>query len=182
MIDPLVSHALALAFALLLLLGAWHKVTAPVEFRAALGEYRLLPPTLLPLAAMLIPAFESLLGGAWLAGYASSAAPLTAALLGLYAAAIAINLGRGRVHIGCGCGFGAASGKDPPLSWWLVARNLLLGGLALLAALPARDRALGAYDWLTLALVLAAAVALFAGASQLLRNRAAMAVWRTLRE
>jgi len=182
MIDPLVSRALAVAFALLLLLAAWHKVSARAEFLAALGEYRLLPPALLPLAAALIPAGEALLGCAWVAGHAASAAPLTAALLGFYAVAIAINLARGRVYIGCGCGFGGAAGKDPPLSWWLVVRNLLLGGLALLGAWPAADRVLGAYDWLTLMLVLAAAVVLFAGASQLLRNRAAMAVWRTPRD
>jgi len=181
MIDPLVSRALAAGFALLLLLAAWHKVSARAGFRAALADYRLLPPTLLPLAATLIPACEALLGCAWLAGYSSVAGPLTAALLGAYAVAIAINLGRGRVHIGCGCGFGTASREDAPLSWWLVVRNVLLGGLALLAARPAGDRALGAYDWLTLVLALVAAVTLFAGASQLLRHHSSMAVWRVPR-
>jgi hypothetical protein len=182
MTDPLLSRAVAVAFALLWLLTAWHKLSARGTFQAALGEYRLLPPVLVPLAALLIPVCEVLLGLAWLGGFASSAAPLSAGLLAVYAAAIAINLGRGRVHIGCGCGFGGASGEDPPLSWWLVVRNVLLGGLALLGAWPTADRALGAYDWLTLILALAAAVALFAGASQLLRNHAAMAAWRTSRD
>lgn len=182
MIDPLLSRAVAVAFALLLLLSAWHKLSARSEFRAALGDYRLLAPALVPAFALLLPACEALLGGAWLAGHASVAAPLTAALLGIYAAAIAVNLHRGRVHIGCGCGFGRASGGDPPLSWWLVARNVLLGALALLGAWPATDRALGAYDWLTLLLALAAAASLFAGASQLLGNHATMAAWRTSRD
>jgi hypothetical protein len=96
----------------------------------------------------------------------------------MYAAAIAINLRRGRAHISCGCGFGGASGGDQPLSWWLVARNLLLGALALLATLPATSRALGAYDWLTLALALAASGLLYAGASQLMRNGASISSWR----
>jgi len=182
MIDPLVSRALAAAFALLLLLAAWHKVSARAAFRAALTEYRLLPPALLPLAAVLIPVCEAMLGCVWLAGYSSVASPLTALLLGAYAAAIAINLRRGRVHIGCGCGFGGGGGNEPPLSWWLVVRNLLLVGLAVLAARPAGDRVLGAYDWLTLIVVLVAAVTLFAGASQLLRNHSAMAVWRAPRD
>lgn len=182
MIDPVFNRGVAVAFALLLLLSAWHKLSARSEFRAALGDYRLLPPALVPAFALLIPACEALLGFAWLAGYASSAAPLTAALVGVYAVAIAINLRRGRVHIGCGCGFGGASGEDPPLSWWLVARNALLGGLALLGAAPAGGRELGSYDWLTLVLALAAAALLFAGASQLLRNHASMAAWRVPRD
>jgi len=181
MIDPLFSRVLAVAFALMWMLAAWHKLSAREEFGAALGEYRLLPPALLPLAAVLVPACEVLLGIAWLAAPPAGPAVLTAALLLLYAAAIAINLLRGRVHIGCGCGFGG-TGKDLPLSWWLVGRNLLLAGLALAAAWPARERPLGAYDGLTLFLALAAGAVLFAGASQLLRNGAAMAVWRTPRD
>jgi len=182
MIDPLVSRALSVAFTLLLLLAAWHKVSAHAGFRAALAGYRLLPPALLPLAGVLIPASEALLGLAWLAGYGPSAAPLTAALLWVYAAAITINLRRGRVYIDCGCGFGGRSGEDPPLSGWLVTRNLVLGGLALVGAWPVNERVLGAYDWLTLVLATIAAAALFAGGSQLLRNYAAMAAWRTPRD
>jgi hypothetical protein len=182
MIDPLLSRVIAVAFALLWLLAAWHKLSASAAFRATIEEYRLLPAALLPLTTWLIPACEALLGLAWLAGYASFAVPVTVALLLAYAAAIAMNLARGRVHIGCGCGFGGASGEDPPLSWWLVLRNLLLAGLALLGGLPATDRALGAYDWLTMVLALAVLVALFAAASQLLRNGSSMATWRRLRD
>jgi hypothetical protein len=179
MIDPLLHRVVAVAFALLWGLTAWHKLSARADFRAALLDYRLLPPALVPLAARLVPAGEVLLGLAWLTGHASIAAPLTAALLAVYAMAIAINLGRGRVHMSCGCGFGRAAGKDLPLSWWLVARNVVLGGLALTGALPVADRSLGVYDGLSLILMLAAGTVLFAGASQLLRNHSAMAAWRT---
>jgi hypothetical protein len=179
MIDPLLNQAVAAAFALLWWLTAWHKLSARVEFRAALLDYRLLPPGLVPLAAWLIPVGEALLGLAWVTGPASVAGPLSAALLGVYALAIAINLGRGRVHMGCGCGFGSAAGKDLPMSWWLVARNVVLGALALTGALPVADRSLGLVDGLTLILMLAAATVLFTGASQLLRNHSAMAAWRT---
>ena len=183
MIDPLLVRAISVACALLLLLSAWHKVAARDRFIAALGDYRLLPAALLQPAAVLIPASEAVLGVAWLAGHEQGAvAMLTAALLALYAAAIAINLWRGRVHISCGCGFGGASGTDQQLSWWLVARNVLLGAVAVLAALPAASRELGFYDWLMVVLALAACGTLYAGASQLLRNGAAISSWRRLRD
>jgi hypothetical protein len=183
MIDPLLSRTISVAFALLLLLAAWHKVTARDSFTVALGEYRLLPAAVLPLAVVLIAALEAGLGLAWLAGYGPGAvALLTAALLTAYAAAIAINLWRGRVHISCGCGFGGAAAAHQPLSWWLVARNLLLGAVAVVATLPAASRDLGLYDWLTMTLAVVTAGVLYSGASQLLRNGAALASWRRPRD
>jgi len=183
MIDPLLSRTISAAFALLLLLAAWHKVAARDSFTVALGEYRLLPAALLPLAVVLIAGLEAGLGLAWLAGYGSGAVSLlTAALLAAYAAAIAINLWRGRVHISCGCGFGGATAEHQPLSWWLVARNLLLGAVAVVATVPAASRDLGLYDWLTMTLALVTAGVLYSGASQLLRNGAALASWRRPRD
>lgn len=183
MIDPLVGRAIATAFALLWLLAAWHKVSAGERFVATLGEYRLLPATWTRPVARLLPFVEAALGLAWLTGLAPGwIASLTAGLLGAYALAIAINLGRGRVHIGCGCGLGAASGDDPALSWWLVLRNLALGAVALAAVLPSTERDLGLLDGLTLVFALLACVALYSGASQLLRNGAAIASWRKSRD
>ena len=182
MIDPLVGRAIATAFALLWLLAAWHKVAAGERFVATFSEYRLLPEAWTRPVARLLPFVEAALGLGWLTGLAPGwVAPLTAALLGAYASAIAINLVRGRVHIGCGCGLGAATGDDPALSWWLVARNLLLGAVAMTAVLPPSARELGLLDWLTLVLALLACIALYSGASQLLRNGAAIASWRKSR-
>lgn len=182
MIDPLLGRAIAMAFALLWLLAAWHKVSASERFVAALGEYQLLPMAWTRPVARLLPFFEAALGLAWLTGLAPGwIAALTAALLGAYALAIAVNLGRGRVHIGCGCGLGGASGDDQPLSWWLVARNLSLGAVAMTAVLPASQRELGLLDGVTLVLALLASVALYSGASQILRNGAAIASWRKSR-
>jgi hypothetical protein len=183
MIDPLVGRAIATAFALLWLLAAWHKVSAGERFVATLGEYRLLPAAWTRPVARLLALVEAALGLGWLTGLASGwIAPLTAALLGAYAVAIAINLSRGRVHIGCGCGLGAATGDDPPLSWWLVARNLALGAVAMAALLPVSRRELGLLDWMTLVFALLACVALYSGASQLQRNGAAIAAWRKSRD
>jgi hypothetical protein len=183
MIDPLVGRAIAMAFALLWLLAAWHKVTAGERFVATLREYRLLPAAWARPVAGLLAFAEAALGLSWLVGLAPGwTALLTAALLVAYALAIAINLGRGRVHIGCGCGLGTTKGDDPSLSWLLVARNLALGAVAMAAALPAFQRELGLLDWVTLVFALLASVALYAGASQLLRNGAAIAAWRKSRD
>jgi hypothetical protein len=183
MIDPLVGRVIAAAFALLWLLAAWHKVSARDRFLAALGDYRLLPESSWRPLARVIPVFEAALGLAWLTRFAPGVvAILTAALLGVYAAAIAINLWRGRVHIGCGCGFGVASADDPPLSWRLVIRNLLLGAVAIVAVLPPVSRDLGWIDGLTLVFTLLASTLLFAGTTQLMRNGAAIASWRKPRD
>lgn len=182
MIDPLFGRVVAAAFALLLLSAAWHKLSANAAFRAALAEYQLIPVAMLPLAAWLLPCCELLLAVAWLAGHATAAAPLTALLLAVYALAMALNLLRGRVYIGCGCSLGGSPASDTPLSWWLVVRNLLLSGLALLGALPTTGRTLGTHDRLTVVLATLACIVLFAGASQLLRNRAGMAAWRRPRD
>jgi hypothetical protein len=183
MIDPLVGRLIATAFALLWLLAAWHKLSAGERFVATLAEYRLLPATLARPVARLLPFLEAALGFGWLTGFAPGwIASLTAGVLGAYAIAIAINLGRGRVHIGCGCGLGTASGDDPALSWWLVVRNLVLGAVAMAALLPPSPREPGLLDWLTLVFALLASVALYSGASQLLRNGAAIASWRKSRD
>jgi hypothetical protein len=180
MIDPLASRVLALALGLLLLVAAWHKLAARDAFVAALEDYRLLPDGLVRPVAWLLPVVEVALGLLWLAGLARAGTALaTGVLLATYAAGMAINLRMGRWNIGCGCGFGgAASGREQPLSWWLVLRNLLLIAAAALAALPSAPRALGAYDRLTLALALAALAVLHSGVSQRMRNGAAIAVWR----
>ena len=182
MIDPLLARTIAFGCAALLLFAAWHKISTQREFVAALGEYRLLPQLLLRPTGVVLPAAEAALGLGWLTGFAPQVvALLSAALLGVYAVAMAINLWRGRVHISCGCGFGGASGEDQPLSWWLVARNLVLAAVAASAALPTGNRELGRIDWLMVVLALLACTALYCAASQLLRNDAAIAIWRTPR-
>lgn len=104
-----------------------HRATLP----AVIANYRLLPPAAVHPAAALLPPAELLLAAALLAGgYAAAWAALpAAALLTLFAGAMAFNLRRGRARIDCGCGIG---GLHQPLRMALVRRNL-----ALAAALPA---------------------------------------------
>ena len=109
-------------------------------------------------------------------GYAGWSAAL---LLVVFTLAVAINLFRGRREIDCGC---FSSELKQRLSWWLVVRNVVLGGLALWCG--ARDfgvhPASGA-EWLlgvgaavTVATIYAGAASL-SGASQLAAaNRASV--------
>lgn len=182
MTDPLLARFVAAGLALLLLSAAWHKLASRTEFAAALREYRLLPGVLLGPVALLLPLLEAALALAWLAGTARGVvAAATAGLLLLYAAAMAVNLWRGRADIDCGCGLGAGRGAGR-LSWWLVARNALLAAVAAAAALPVAPRASARFEPVVLVLAILAAVLLYAGASQLLRNGAAMASWRMSRD
>jgi hypothetical protein len=178
MIDPLLQFLLALGYAALLLAAAVHKARAPAAFAATLVEYRLLPASWSRTAALLLTGVEALLGIAWLSGAGrSGVAFATAALMLVYATAIAVNLFRGRVHIVCGCGLGRPAASDDPLSWWLVARNVGLAVLALLCVLPASPREIGAYDWLTVILAMSGSALLLGAATQLARNRRQMSAW-----
>lgn len=125
----IVRAALAVLFATAL----WHKARAPREFSEALGNYRLMPAVVVPVAAGGVLLAESVV----LAGLLVPALPvapfaaLGAALLLAYALGIAINLGRGRTAIDCGChGF---SGRQQ-IAGWMVLRNLVLATGALLLA------------------------------------------------
>jgi hypothetical protein len=179
MIDPLFTLAAQWALGLLLLGAAWHKLRGWQVFPAIVDDYRLLPGFLIRPAAMLLVPLEALLGSAWLlAPYQLLLSGLTAALLGLYAAAIAINLLRGRRHIDCGCSFGLSQAAAAELSWWLVLRNGALAALAFLPALPQSGRELGVLDGFGLAAALLLAVLLLLALGQLQANRSAMQPWR----
>lgn len=179
MIDPLLVVLVSMALGLLLAGAALHKATAFGQFAAAVREYRLLPPFMVTPVALLLAVTEGAVAIAWFsAPLRSMAATVTAVLFAVYAAAIAINLGRGRVHVHCGCSLGGAAGSSPLLSWRLVLRNLVLIALALIPLLPVSGRTFAALDWATLGAALAALGLLYAGASQLSRNDAAISSWR----
>lgn len=132
----------------LFLLGAAAKARDFTTFTGTLGNYDLLPEALVTPVAAVIAAAEFAAGaGAIIAMAIGSQLAMAgiAALLLLYGAAMGINIARGRDHIDCGClGFGTARAS---LGWELVARNILLAGVALaVAALPVDPRPLGAID------------------------------------
>jgi uncharacterized membrane protein YphA (DoxX/SURF4 family) len=95
-----------------------------------IGNYRVLPEALAPLASWLLPPLELFLGLALLVPTSWSGL-VAAGLLLLFTAAIITNLVRGRAYIDCGC---FQSGLRQELGWELVLRNVALLGIAVYAA------------------------------------------------
>jgi hypothetical protein len=81
-----------------------------------------------------------------------------AGLLLAYGALISLNIVRGRTEIDCGCSFGPHPER---LSSALFVRNGFLAVIALVAASPASDRALGAFDFAMIALFVSTAAAFY---------------------
>jgi hypothetical protein len=176
-LDPLISTIISIALGLMFLMAAVHKFSDLARFQAVLADYRVMPASIVPVLAALLPLGEVLLGLCWLFSNLSVWLP-TAGLLALYTAGIAINLLRGRVHISCGCGFGNSTGADDALSWGLVMRNALLIAAALVTILPVSVRAYEILDYVTLVAALLASILLFTATNQLIRNQGAINTWR----
>lgn len=147
--DPVLHLTLRASLALLFASAAIHKARDFPLFRETLRIYRVLPEALVPLAAGATLGAELFVAVALLAplvGVDGASGALV--LLAIYSMAIAINLARGRREIDCGCG-GPASRQ--PISGWLLARNLLLAGVAFMVLTSVRARPLLWLDWLTMA-------------------------------
>ena len=154
--DPLWHETLALALAALFAAAGVLKVRAFREWPQVLENHRLLPARLLRPVAIALPIAElsvalgllaapghAASGAAWRAVF-TVAVLAAASLLVLFALAIGINLRRGRILIDCGCLGGRLR---QPLAPWMVGRNLVLAGAALLLLMPSSGRALTLLDW-----------------------------------
>jgi hypothetical protein len=166
----LVGAICRIGMAAILAQSAWHGLRDVPAHAAALAGYRLLPASLVPVAAWVLPILT--LAAALLLivpASAAAGAALGAALMLLFTGAIWINLRRGRMHIDCGCG--GAQGQH--ISRSLVVRNIVL--LAVLASAFASP-ATGALDGASLICMAGGAAsfsALYFTANQLIANRAA---------
>ena len=165
MIDPAIGALLAGALALLFASAALHKLRGLPQFAAALRAYRVLPESLAAFA-WLVPLLELIIAASLLVRSSrAGACAAGAALLSVYAAAIAINLQRGRRDLACGCG---GPNERRPIAPWMVARNLLLAALLAALLLPWRARALDAADALTIGAGTAVAALLYMSLERLL--------------
>jgi uncharacterized membrane protein YphA (DoxX/SURF4 family) len=164
-LDPALEALLAGCFALLFASAALHKLLDLPRFAAVLEAYQLFPVPLARLA-WVVPMLELALALGLLAGVLRPVAALAgAALLALYAGAIAINLRRGRFDLTCGCG---AAGERRAIAPWMLWRNLALAGLLCAAALPLKARPLLTTDYLTVSAGVAVAALLYASVDRIL--------------
>lgn len=102
-----------------------HKVTAWPRFKAAFGAYQIVAERYVGLVAGGLVVAESVTLISLLL-LRPVGLLLAAGLLTTYGVAIAVNVRRGRRQIDCGCG-----DEPTPVSWTLVARNMLLISLSL---------------------------------------------------
>jgi hypothetical protein len=164
MLDPAIGTLFAGAFALLFASAALHKARAPAHFAQVLRAYRLLPASLN--VSWGVPVLELAVAAALLLPATRTIAALSgAALLLVYAFAMAVNLKRGRRDLACGCG-GAHEGR--PIGVWMVWRNLGLAGLLGALCLPGSALPLQAVDFLTVGAGVAVAALLYMSTDRLL--------------
>lgn len=162
--DPVVAVTLRVALALLFASAATHKLRDLAAFRATLADYRILPDATVPLAAVAVAVMEPTIA-AMLLAWPAAGAPAAAALLLLYAGAIALNLARGRRHIDCGC---AGPAARRPIGAGLVARNVVLAAAALVTLAPAASRTLVWVDVATIVVATVTVALLYGAADRLL--------------
>ena len=176
-VDPLLPLTLSLAFGVLFLSAACHKLRNVPRFQGILLDYQIMPGVLVPTAARLLIGAEFAVGMAWFAQLPVAAA-VSAILLTGYTIAISINLSRGRTYITCGCGL--TGHADETLTLGLIWRN----GLLILAlgacGLPTAPRSIGLADYAVAVIGLVVAMLLYVAASQLLANQAAIQTWRSI--
>jgi hypothetical protein len=171
--DPVLDLVVRGGLTLLLAAAALHKLADPARFRATLGEYRVLPAPAVGVASALVVGTELVLAVALLVPATRTVGLLAgAALLAVYAAAIAVNLLRGRTDLDCGC---LASGGGRAISWWLVGRNVALAALATASVAPAAARPLGWIDAVTFVGALTTTALSWVAMDGLLANRAGVA-------
>jgi hypothetical protein len=172
-LDPTISWIVTLGAVALFGTAAAHKLGDWRRFSAALGNYRLLPESLIPASAVVVVALELATVGLLLAPMMRPAgAVLAAALLALYAIAIGVNLLRGRASIDCGC---LGVGRRAPINPWMVGRNLALAAIVLLAAVPRGSRALAPLDIVTIAGAVLSLAALYSTQGALSRTARSVA-------
>jgi hypothetical protein len=163
----LVVIAVAWMLALVFAHALFHKLREPTRFRASMAAYALLPAVLVAPVAGVVMVLEAAAVFALLLG-SNFGVLLAALLLAGYAVAIAINVVRGRTHLDCGCG-----DEPVPVSWAVVARNVLLVVVAIWAAAigPQTVSATGPWGLIFSAASAAVGFGIFLIVEQLLANR-----------
>lgn len=165
--DPVIVRAVSAALSIILILGALTKLRDIDLFRYAVENYRLLPAALVLPFAWAFALLELLAGvGLVLQVTQAGAAVLALGVMAMATGAVALSLQRGLDRIECGCGTGGQR-----ISWGLVGRNIVLSALIALCLGGEIPRELATIDYLSVAGVALALLAIYASANQLLANQ-----------
>ena len=173
MLDPTILYGLLGGFGLLFALSALEKYQDIPAFRQQLIDYRILPPLLIPFAAISIIAAEVISATLLITKAYPWGVALGVLIQVTYASGILINLLRGRTHIDCGC-LGSRGGG---ISYFHVASNLLLIGLLAVCTLPLSERPLVWLDYLVIVITVAVCLMVYATMTLLIANHAQQRLW-----
>ena len=124
--DPLVILIACGVLIAVFVRAIWHKLSDFDVFKASFADYEILPQNLVRSGVARPSAGRGRhRGGPGDTADAAGGRHRRHFAPRLYGGAIAVNLRRGRYLIDCGCG-----GPGQGLSWFLVARNAILAGIA----------------------------------------------------
>ncbi len=118
--------SLRLAGGAILLLASYDKIGDAAKFLKAVENYHILPASLVPLAAVVLPWLEFFTGLSLMIGVRPRGAALVlCALMGAYSIGLSVNLGRG-VEMNFSC---FATDATEKITWLTVLRDLLFFGM-----------------------------------------------------
>ncbi len=168
MIDPAAADLLSIFLALVFGASGAMKLWDLEVFHGSVANYALLPRPFEQPFAYTLPIVELAAACALLlANTRRYGALLVIVLLLVFTTAVTINIARGRTGIDCGC-FGPALRQK--LSGWLIVRNALLAGCAVLALIPAGERGLTWLDGVTVGAGAAALAIMYASMNVAIGN------------
>jgi hypothetical protein len=167
-LDPVYSLTIAILIAFVFAAAGIHKAMNFSHHAGVVADYRVVPAWVVPLLAPLIIVLEfAVVVLVLIPDTRSAGVILTTGLLFVYILSIALNLVRGRTFIDCGCSWGS---QGHQISAWLIARNLIMVAVALLALLPSANRSLQLMDWILAALAGTAVIAVYLIGDLLIAN------------
>lgn len=127
-----------LALAAVFVYAAIGKILRPEEFASAVAAFRILPSSLVNLAAITMPWVELLAGVAILVpALIQSSALIMVALNTAFITAALLAIARG-LDVECGCF--SLSHAHETVGWWLVARDLVFLGMCVVVYKQAPSR------------------------------------------
>jgi hypothetical protein len=154
MISELQQHQEILALfcsmfvAVIFLTSGVTKLADKERFVAVVRDFALLPDLAVTFVGTVLPYLEILIAMTLLLDvYRGAFLAVAIVLLTSFTVAVSINLLRGRGYISCGC-FGVH--ENSPLTWFLVGRNLLLIGIAVVGSLASDFSAIGVSERLVI--------------------------------